>query len=222
MEGALALVVVAVVGIFLMARFVRSLGDVHALARAGHAHRLRALLENDPAAAKAKDPKGETPLHHAAKHGELEAMKVLLAHGADPNAKTPVGATPLHAARAFGEDRAAKLLLKAGAADERSGDVADDDPAMQRATARARAQTSTLRELFAEHRDATKVRIDGEWREVSDLEKDIEALTDWKVELPDGKVRGGFTHAIAFARAKKELGVLPPALAEEEKRYVDH
>jgi hypothetical protein len=28
--------------------------------------------------------------------------------------------------------------------------------------------------------------------------------------------------AIARARAKKELGVLPPALADEEERYVDH
>ena len=79
-----------------------------------------------------------------------------------------------------------------------------------------------LRELFGEHAASTQVRIDGEWRDVVDLDKDVEALTDWKVELPDGKVRGGYTHAVVFARAKKDLGALPPALAEEEQRYVDH
>jgi hypothetical protein len=220
--GSIALVGFAGVGIYLMARFVRSLGNVFALASGGHAHRLRALLESDPSQAKERDAKGETPLHHAARHGELEAIKVLLAHGADPNAKTPVGATPLHVARAFGEERAAKLLIEAGAKSEAPGDLSDDDPEVQRATNLARASLDTLRELYAEHRDTTQVRIDREWRKVDDLDKDIEALSDWKVELPDGKIRGGYTHGVVFARAKKDLGALPDALADEEKRFVDH
>lgn len=219
MNGALALVAVAAVGMVLMARFVRSLGDAHALARGGHAHRLRALLESDPSAAKAKDAKGETPLHHAAKLGELEAMKVLLAHGADPNAKSPVGATPLHVARAFGEERAAKLLLEAGAKDEAT---VENDADMDRATALARSKTSVLRELYAEHPDTTLVKVDGEWRKVDDLDEDIDVLADWKVELPDGKVRGGYSHAVVFERARKDQGALPAALADEEKRFVDH
>lgn len=218
--GSIALVAVAATGVFMMVRFVRSLGDVHALAGGGHLHRLRALLENDPSLAKAKDAKGETPLHHAARHGELEVIKLLLAHGADPNAKTPVGATPLHVARAFGEERAADLLVEAGA--KTGSELSDDDADVQRATNLARSKLDELRALFAEHAERTRVRIDGEWRKVGDLEKDIEKLTDWKVELPDGKVRGGFTYAVVFARAKKDLGALPDALAEEEQRYVDH
>lgn len=221
--GGIAAVAVAVTGVFMMARFVRSLGDVFALARGGHVHRLRALLESDPSAAKAKDGKGETPLHHAARNGELGAIEVLLAHGADPNARTPIGATPLHVARAFGEERAAKLLVERGAKDDTGSDLSDDDPDVQRATRLARARIDTLRELFAEHGgDATQVRVAGEWRKIGDLEKDVETLIDWKVELPDGTIRGGFTHAVVFARAKKDLGALPPALAEEEKRFVDH
>jgi hypothetical protein len=218
--GGIALVGFAAVGIFLMARFVRSLGDVHALARGGHVHRLRAMLESDPSAAKAKDAKGETPLHHAAQHGDLEVIKLLLAHGADPNAKTPVGATPLHVARAFGEEKAAKLLVEGGA--KTGSELAGDDADVQRATNLARSKLDTLRELFAEHADGAQVRVDGEWRKVGDLDADVKVLTDWKVELPDGNVRGGYTHAVVFARAKKDLGALPPALAEEEKRYVDH
>jgi hypothetical protein len=220
--GSIALVGFAGVGIYLMARFVRSLGNVFELAKGGHVHRLRALLESDPTQAKEKDAKGETALHHAARHGDVEVIKVLLAHGADPNAKTPVGATPLHVARAFGEERAAKLLVEAGAKSDAPGDLSDDDPEVQRATNLARASLDSLRELYPEHRDTTQVRIDGEWRKVDDLDKDAEALTDWKVELPDGKIRGGYTHAVVFARAKKDLGALPEALADEEQRFVDH
>ena len=218
--GGIALVGFAALGIFVMARFVRSLGDVHALARGGHVHRLRAMLESDPSAAKAKDAKGETPLHHAARHGECEVIKVLLANGADPNAKTPVGATPLHVARAFGEEKAAKLLVDAGA--KTGSELLDDDADVERATNLARAKLDELRELFAKHGDETQVRIDGEWRKVDELDADIEKLTDWKVEMADGKVRGGYTYAVVFARARKDLGALPPALADEEKRYVDH
>lgn len=218
--GSVALVAVAVIGVFMMARFVRTLGDVHALAASGHLHRLRALLENDPSQAKAKDAKGETPLHHAARHGDVAIIELLLAHGADPNAKTSVGATPLHVARAFGEERAAKVLVAAGA--KTGSELSDDDADVQRAVNLARSKIDDLRKLFAEHADGTEVRIDGEWRKVDDLEKDVEKLSDWKVELPDGKVRGGFTRGVVFARAKKDLGELPEALAEEERRYVDH
>lgn len=220
--GSIAAAAVAAAGVFMMVRFVRSLGDAHALARGGHLHRLRAVLENDPSAAKAKDAKGETPLHHAARHGEVAVIELLIAHDADPNAKTPVGATPLHVARAFGEERAAKVLIDAGAKADSPAELSDDDPEVARASNLARTKLDELRALFAEHPDSTEVRVDGEWRKVGDLEKDMMKLTDWKVELSDGKVRGGYTHAVVFARAKKELGALPPALAEEEKRFVDH
>lgn len=76
---------------------------------------------------------GETPLHAALcttnRLAHNHVMKVLLAHGADPNAETKPavetggfmrdcrtkGETPLHRAAAFGDEEAIQLLLKAGA-----------------------------------------------------------------------------------------------------------
>ena len=260
------LVALAVIGVFLLARFVRALDDVHALARAGHVHRLRALLEHQPARANAKNADGETPLHHAAKYGEVEAVRALLAAGADPNAKTPIGATPLHMARAFGEEAAAKVLIDAGADADGApafmnlgdGDLVTamkaDDPDMLRAVARAQEALPTLRELFRERPKDASVKFafttdagttEHLWADLLELgeatmrlrvrtkpathagdfaleqERPIDAIEDWQVEMPDGKIRGGFGYGPIFARAKKDLGSLPPGLAEHEHRFVD-
>src|SRR5262249_13530598 len=52
---------------------------------------LRRLLGNDPSLARAADPKGQyggwTGLHYAAQGGHLQAVRLLLEHGADPNAR---------------------------------------------------------------------------------------------------------------------------------------
>jgi len=45
------------------------------------------------------DDKGETPLHHAASLSHLEAVRVLLARGADPNRPNHWGGTPLNYAQ---------------------------------------------------------------------------------------------------------------------------
>jgi ankyrin repeat protein len=76
---------------------------------------------------------GETPLHSALcttnRLTHNRVLKVLLAHGADPNVATKPGVetdsfmrdcrtkgeTPLHRAAAFGDEEAIQLLLKAGA-----------------------------------------------------------------------------------------------------------
>lgn len=260
------LVGLAVVGVLLLARFVRSLDDVHALARGGHAHRLRALVEQDRDRANAKNADGETPLHHAAKHGAVEAIRVLLAYGADPNAKTPIGATPLHMARAFGEEAAAKALLDAGAdpgsapafVNLGDGDLVtalpDDDPDMLRAALRAKEALPTLRELARERPGHAAVKFafttdanttEHLWADLLELgestmrvrvrtkpathegdfaleqERPIADVEDWQVEMADGTIRGGFGFGPIFAKAKKDLGALPPGLAEHEHRFVD-
>ncbi|MCZ7643973.1 MAG: DUF2314 domain-containing protein [Planctomycetota bacterium] len=48
------------------------------------------------------------------------------------------------------------------------------------------------------------------------------ALEDWQVELPDGNIRGGFTMEVQFLRAAQEWGGLPPWMAKQHVRYVDH
>lgn len=48
---------------------------------------------------------GTTALVRAAKAGDVDAVKLLLAHGADPNLPTAAGITPLHAAAGIGSFR---------------------------------------------------------------------------------------------------------------------
>ncbi len=85
-----------------------ALGDLAALA---------AALDDDPGALQAPDPAGATPLHAAAAHGRLEAVRLLLARAADPNARTDDGITPLHLCSGSPRDAVeiAKALIDAGA-----------------------------------------------------------------------------------------------------------
>lgn len=55
-----------------------------------------------------------TALHIAAQHGQIEAMKWLIAHKADVNARTQEGWVPMHAACANAHVEAALLLAKHG------------------------------------------------------------------------------------------------------------
>jgi len=66
----------------------------------------------------AKD--NETPIHKAARRGNVKEIERLLNNGIDPNAKDKQERTPLHIAAAYGRDDAVKLLLKRGANAEAS------------------------------------------------------------------------------------------------------
>jgi ankyrin repeat protein len=113
-----------------------SLGDDLGLNRAcfhGHWRLCEFLIENGADVNRALPVTGETPLHSAlCKADRLPynlVMKVLLAHGANPNCATKPGVetgsfmrdcrtkgeTPLHRAAAFGDEEAIQLLLDAGA-----------------------------------------------------------------------------------------------------------
>jgi ankyrin repeat protein len=70
-------------------------------------------LSMEEGAVKQADPRGTTPLHAAAMAGSVEAMKLLLASGADVNARNAMEATPLILAASSAEK--IKLLLAAGA-----------------------------------------------------------------------------------------------------------
>jgi ankyrin repeat protein len=97
-------------------------------AASGH-DELTAFLAGRGADANARDGKGYTALHHAAsRRNMLEAVRALLADGADPNAaltKEPpgrppeaislIGATPLFLAAQVGNSAAVRLLADKGA-----------------------------------------------------------------------------------------------------------
>ena len=56
----------------------------------------------------------DTPLHLAAREGDLEGVTLLLAAGSDPNAKGDFGFTPLHDAVLGGHAQIVSVLLAHG------------------------------------------------------------------------------------------------------------
>jgi ankyrin repeat protein len=97
--------------------------DVMVAAVAGDSARLTELLKQNADAVKQRNQEGMTPLHVAAREGHLDAVKVLLATGADMKAvddpkgkyRYPNGWTPLHYAVLSGNTAIAKLLIDKGA-----------------------------------------------------------------------------------------------------------
>lgn len=105
----------ALVSLFVIQKLVRAWRDPNALARGGFHEALRKRLLRSPSLVHHHDEHGETPLHHAAKYGETEAMRVLLDAGAQVDARNVEGATPLLLAASFGGPEAVRLLLARGA-----------------------------------------------------------------------------------------------------------
>jgi ankyrin repeat protein len=89
---------------------------------AGNVPEMARLLAGEPALAAARDADGATALHLAVDHPD--AVRLLLARGADPNARD-VGdnATPLHVAAARRALETVRALLDAGADVHGDGDV---------------------------------------------------------------------------------------------------
>jgi uncharacterized protein len=86
----------------------------------GDAARVEELLREDPELAKAWTTDGFTALHYAAFFGSPEAVRALVAAGADLEARSTnqefaPEATPLHSAVAAGRMDNAEALLDAGA-----------------------------------------------------------------------------------------------------------
>jgi ankyrin repeat protein/catechol 2,3-dioxygenase-like lactoylglutathione lyase family enzyme len=102
-----------------LAEFLRacSAGDVEAL---------RGLLTADPGLVRERIASGSTGLHQAVRHPE--ALRLLIAHGADPNVRdTADNASPLHFAAASGALESVRILLDAGADVHGTGDLHKGD-----------------------------------------------------------------------------------------------
>jgi ankyrin repeat protein len=74
-----------------------------------------AMLLDKNASVDLQDKRGRTALDRAAAEGKIEAMRILLAHKANPNHKAADSSTPLLTAIRYGHLPAANLLLDGGA-----------------------------------------------------------------------------------------------------------
>jgi len=118
---------------------LKALGDnlaLHSACFHGHWRLVSFLIEHGAEVNHPLSDTGETPLHAAVSQGDRPrynlVLKVLLAHGANPNATTnpevetesfmrdsrTKAETPLHRAAAFGDEEAIQLLIDAGASVE--------------------------------------------------------------------------------------------------------
>ena len=91
--------------------------DVFLAAMMGSAGRLTELIGGDPALVRALSPDGWTALHLAAFFNQPEAVRLLIASGADVNARSTNAMTnmALHAAVAGRATDVARILLESGA-----------------------------------------------------------------------------------------------------------
>ena len=77
----------------------------------GDTSRVQSLLRMHPELATEPDGRGDQPIHHAARNGDTEIVKVLHEYGADVNVRTKNGQTVLYCAGGHGHVETVQLLL---------------------------------------------------------------------------------------------------------------
>ncbi len=77
----------------------------------GDAKRVGKLLQRHPRLATTFDGRGDAPIHHAARNGETDIVRRLIAAGADVNARNTRGQTVLYCAGGHGHVKTVELLL---------------------------------------------------------------------------------------------------------------
>jgi hypothetical protein len=86
--------------------------SAHELAQEGDVEGLKQEILRDKSVVNARDANGWTPLHESVRGGHMDAIKLLVEHGADVNLKTNTDATALWWARKqWGEESAIYELL---------------------------------------------------------------------------------------------------------------
>jgi ankyrin repeat protein len=77
--------------------------------------RVWSLLKRHPHLASALDGRGDQPIHHAARNGDTQVVRLLIEQGAEVNATNPRGHTVLYCAGGHGHLDTLQLLLDRGA-----------------------------------------------------------------------------------------------------------
>jgi ankyrin repeat protein/catechol 2,3-dioxygenase-like lactoylglutathione lyase family enzyme len=180
---------------------------------------LRGLLANDPDLARVSNPEGHYPgwtgLHATARGGHVDAVRLLLEHGADPNAREAGDNTyALHWAAAHGHLETMRALLDAGGDVHGVGDVHEldvigwasfyrapgDDPTQMDAS--RRAVVALLLERGARHHIFSAMSV-GDLDLIQKLvEQDPEALDRRMSRFEQGQT------PLHFAMSRKRYDIL--------------
>lgn len=88
---------------------------LHSASRTGNVKKILELLKKGADVNAQDEAHRQTALTYAAALGQMDAVKVLLDHGADPNLANMVGYSPIMAAARNSRQRCAMLLIDAGA-----------------------------------------------------------------------------------------------------------
>lgn len=103
----------------------------HTTFRPEHMERLEQWAREHPdRVGRQYGPSCKTPLHDAADFGRVDAARILLAHGADPEARDRYGRAPLHYAAREGHPELVTFLVERGA-DPDVGDRGGRTPLME-------------------------------------------------------------------------------------------
>ena len=183
----------------------------------GDAEEVERILDSDPDALLALGDEAGRPMGQAARQGHTNVIRVLLAHGVDPNLRegrdAPQGKALWHAAQR-GDGEMARLLLEAGA-DPNAGIESSG-------TAAWMAKEPELRRMFEEHGgcvDASGHLLDGNDEVVLAM-----AEADPRLVSTDG-CGGIFTMVVAFKRREMlqpllERGVRVPEVVTGCRTYL--
>ncbi|XP_022165647.1 ankyrin repeat domain-containing protein SOWAHB isoform X3 [Myzus persicae] len=111
---------------------------------------LAKLASENPRIAKFKDPITYTALHWAAKHGNMDLVKMLAGtYNANVNAKTNGGYTPCHLALQFGHEEIYKILVESYGADPNVRDYSGRKPRQYQTNQDTSLSADTYRKLNA-------------------------------------------------------------------------
>lgn len=119
---------------------------------------LAKLAAENPRLPRFKDPtSGYTALHWAAKHGNMDVVKLIAGtHEANVNARTNGGYTPLHMSMQFGHEDIYNLLVQVYGADPNVRDWSGRKPRQYQTNKDTSVSADTFRKIKARKKQAEK------------------------------------------------------------------
>jgi len=120
---------------------------------------LNKMAQENPALVRRKDMNGYTALHWAAKHGNLECVKLLAgAYKTEVNIKSNGGYTPLHLAAQFGRQEVYDVLIRTYNADGNIRDHSGKKPMQYLVRQDASMSIDTFKKLKEKRRNTEQQR----------------------------------------------------------------